>query len=491
MTLHTSLGWFDAKKSGTAALGGLLVVSLALSACGGGGGGGVPLVPEAVVQSVANAQALEGQVGQTGKPVIEFEVALSKPVERGLAVSFFTSSTAKAGNESTGSAKGGVCGAPGVDYMAATSSQITIPVGVSTYKLQLELCPDADFEPNETFTLTWASAGASGGTVTGTIINDDVGGLNGTGATAVMTGLSAFGRDTHPLTNNSADGGLGFAFDKSGACVVDKVTGLTWQKLTTTNLPYTSLAGYVTTVNGQSLCGYTDWRVPTANELMNLMDISKATGSMANADYLSVAADAMAGLFWSDQARATTNAVDAWRVDAGSNGALSYGAKASGQKVRLVRGGRAQNSGCDNSDGRFLDHADGTVTDTATNLMWKKCPEGYTDSACTQGTVFQSNGTAASVVTQLAKANGDKEKGYLDWRVPSRNELASLVNLACNNPAIVTSVFPFNESLAYITSNVNVNASDTQVWSVDFREGNVGQDLLARNYRMRLVRAGQ
>jgi hypothetical protein len=467
----------------TAFLGSSMAASLALVACGGGGGGSSPpLVAEAVVTGVANAQVLEGDAQAS---LLEFVVSLNKPVERGLVVSYSTSTVDKP----TGYAKGGgACGA-GVDFITQTNKTITITPGNSTGKLTITVCADVLFEPNESLKLTWSSEGAAGGSVDGVIINDDAGGLNGTGSTAVLTGLTAFGRDTHTLTNAPADGALGFSFDKSGACTVDKVTGLTWQKLPSQNKVYADLAAYVASVQG--LCGHSDWRVPTANELLSLMDISKTTGITANADYLGVAADAMAGQFWSSEVTAASPTVDAWQVDADSNGVVSFATQLlTARNVRLVRGGHPVDTACANTGSRFTDHLDGTVSDTRTGLMWKSCPEGYSGNTCNTGTV-SSFGSVASVVTQLGNTNRAVDKGYADWRVPTRNELASLVNRVCMNPSILTGVFLANESKPYITSSLNVNASTTQVWSVDFTDGNVGPDLLIRNFYLRLVRAGQ
>jgi hypothetical protein len=351
------------------------------------------------------------------------------------------------------------------------------------------------FEPNESLKIIWSSAGASGGTVEGVIINDDAGGLNSTGSKLQLFDTTFVGRDVNTLTNADADadGALGFSFQKIDTCIKDKVTGLIWQPLQPGVKTYSELAAYVDTVNrppnGASLCGFTDWRVPTANELMNLMDISKTTDVPANADFV-VSADAMAGQFWASEVNFASPTTDAWSVDTDGNGVIAYTNQNKSQNVRLVRGGQLVSTNCGNVDNRFADHLDGTVSDTRTGLMWKSCPEGYLNNACSTGTVLPF-GSVASVVTQLGKANSVVDKGYSDWRVPTRNEMASLVNRACRNPSIVSSVFPANESLAYITSSLSVNAPTTQVWSVDFTDGSVGPSLLTRNYYLRLVRAGQ
>lgn len=475
----------------SASMGVMLVGSVALTACGGGGGAPPPAPePEAVVVSVAiNKEVLElNDTSQT--PLLEFLVSTNKAVlyDAGVTVSFNTSNAGVGAGYATGGATcSDVVAGEKVDYFSETKSQTVIKKGDSSVTIKIRVCPDADFEPNETLNVSWSS-GSLNGTSKATIINDDAGGLNGTGSTAVLTGLTAFGRDTHALTNSPADGALGFAFASSGTCVLDKVTGLTWQKLPGMSKPYADLQAYVDLVKASNLCGHADWRLPTANELLNLMDVGQLAGIVANADK-PVSLDAMSGKFWALEKRATTSPVDAWMVDADINGVTSFVQMTNANNVRLVRGGRAPATTCDNTDGRFNVGGNGTVTDTHTGLMWKTCPEGYSDAACSSGTVLDIT-SADSAVKQLKKANDAADKGYSDWRVPSRNELASLVNLACSNPAIVP-IFPKNESLAYITSSADVNALSTKVWSVDFKDGNVFPDLLTRTYRLRLVRAGQ
>lgn len=468
-----------------APLGLSLIASLAMVACGGGGGASPVL--EAVVSTVGNAQVLEGD---TQASLLEFVVTLNKPAVGTVKVFYSTSAIVKP----TGYALSGAACGGGVDFIAVTNQPIDISPGDTTGKLTVTVCADSTFEPNESLNLTWTSSGTSGGIAQGVIVNDDAGGVNSTGSTSLLPGLVVFGRDVNVLTNASTtDGSLGFAFEKTATCVKDKVTGLTWQPLPGVTKTYSDLAAYVASVNG--LCGFTDWRVPTANELSNLMDISKTTGSTANADFSVDAANAMTGMFWSSDARvgATT---DAWQVDAASNGVISFANQGESNNVRLVRGGSPSSAVCDGTDSLFTKLVEGAVTDARTGLMWKQCPEGYSDStsatACTQGTV-KTFTSAASVVTQLGLANSAADKGYTDWRVPTRNELATLVNRACANPAINSSFFPKNGSLAYITSSLDANAPTTRVWSVDFADGNLSPSLLdgARSYNLRLVRAGQ
>ena len=65
----------------------------------------------------------------------------------------------------------------GSDYVAVVAGSVTIPAGALTGNLPVTINGDTTVEPDETFTVTVASAtnatlGAT--TATGTIINDDV-----------------------------------------------------------------------------------------------------------------------------------------------------------------------------------------------------------------------------------------------------------------------------------------------------------------------------
>jgi hypothetical protein len=469
------------------------VLTALMAACGGGGGGiEVPQEPEAVVQSVANAQVLEGS---SGTVALQFLVTLDKPALKTVVVSFTTGSTAKSGLDSPGSAKGGACSTQGVDY-ASAASQISISAGQRTGIVNLEICGDTTFEPSETLKLIWSSPGSLGGSAVGTIVNDDVGGLNGTGASTLLGGLPLTGRDANPLTNSSTDGSLGFSFDKSNAdCVVDKVSGLTWQRVNTVTKTFSELAAYVSSVNVAGACGFNDWAVPTVDQLLSLMDASKTTGLPLNADYLGVGSDAMRGKYWSSESRATAgaSAVDAWQVDASNGAVVTFATKTDSSNVRLVRGASVSTLACNSASLRFEDFNDGTIADRTTGLMWKKCPEGFTNAACTQGSASSFN-AVNQIIDRVTSVNGVGSSaglGYSDWRVPTRNELASLVDRSCSNPAIRSSTFPGVDSLSFVTATLDADATSARVWGVNFFDGDVAPRLLAGPFRLRLVRAGQ
>jgi hypothetical protein len=470
--------------------GGVLLMA-SLAACSGGGS--TAEVPEAFVQSVANAQVMEGNSGSTQ---LEFLVTLNKAVVRGLDVTYSTQSAAMTTNDIAAATPGINCSVTGADYVTVLNSKLSIQPGATTGKLLVTVCGDADFEPTESLKLAWTSAGVSG-TAFGTIVNDDVGGLNGTGALTSMGGGAAFGRDTNPLTNTNADGALGFSFEKqlSGAswCTYDKVTGLTWQRPQGAKIDFSELAAYVTTVNSAATCGHVDWRVPNVNELLSLMDASVLWPTAPNADR-DVSTDSMTGRYWSSEPTSfsTTNA---YVVATNESGAVSYVPTSDLNAVRLVRG-TSNSDACDNADERYRDVGDGTVVDGRTGLMWKKCVQGNSGAGCNGGTPLNFS-SAALAVQNLSDTNSGVSAlnlGYSDWRIPSRNELASLVKRSCAigsaGATIVNTVFPATEALSFVTGTPNINTAG-EYWFVNFTEGAVAVGGFAGGKRLRLVRGGQ
>ena len=468
----------------------------ALAACGGGGGGG----GEASVTGVANGQLLEGD---SGTSTLTLNVTLDHPVVAVLHVNWSTASSGKAGGASTGSATGGAACGAGVDYVSVSNRDQVIQKGSASAQLEITVCGDTMFEPTETLKINWSSGGASG-TAIATIVNDDAGGLNGTGV------ATSFGRDSNPLTNDNADGRLGFSFAQvpdaaaNVQCTRDKVTGLLWEGKAagggglhdaTQTFAYADLAAFVAAVNAEALCGYTDWRLPTPEELASLVDNGKSGAPTIDGTFFP---NQQAARYWTGTSYRDGVAQDAWYVDF-ATGTVAADNKAQAFAARLVtRGGTTAPAdlplSCTDSS-RFTDHADGTVTDNRTGLMWKRCVEGQTGSACT--------GTAAAYEWDAAQArpaavNADVAGaglGYGDWRLPTRAELSSIAEREqCFNPAANTATFPTATPEGFWTSTpYALNA--TLGWAVDFFDGQVAPAVKtgsgSASKRLRLVRAGQ
>ena len=83
------------------------------------------------------------------------------------------------------------------------------------------------------------------------------------------------------------------------------------------------------------------------------------------------------------------------------------------------------------SETKYTDHGNGTVTDNKTGLMWKKCAEGKKGIKCTGDDVGY---TYDEMVEEFARTVSFA--GYDDWYVPSIEELRTLV--WCSNGVDVT-----------------------------------------------------
>jgi hypothetical protein len=136
-------------------------------------------------------------------------------------------------------------------------------------------------------------------------------------------------------------------------CVRDNVTGLIWEGKEASGLRaayfFSNLgngqpgdaSSYLAAVNSITLCGYSDWRLPTANELQGLFNYSFGTRfPVPNIDTLFFP-NSSADWAWSTLPNAG-NAYAAWAVNFYNGEVGLYGrdwGSSNGGTVRLVRGG--------------------------------------------------------------------------------------------------------------------------------------------------------
>ncbi|WP_044412773.1 Lcl C-terminal domain-containing protein [Thiomicrospira microaerophila] len=87
-------------------------------------------------------------------------------------------------------------------------------------------------------------------------------------------------------------------------------------------------------------------------------------------------------------------------------------------------------------------------------------------------------------------SNNKKLCGFNDWRVPSQEELLSIVNYGRASPAIDQSVFP-NTQLNWYWSASPFAISSDYAWGINFRDGDSHYGYRDFGYPVRLVRSGQ
>ena len=155
----------------------------------------------------------------------------------------------------------------------------------------------------------------------------------------------------------------GGAYDKT-ECVYDSSTGLFWEGKTAngiragtgsyTNYDSTSSAqksgggiptqaeidastnsiGYVNSVNaGSGLCGFTNWRLPTKEELLGIVDLSQASAEKIDSSWFP---NTQADRYWTSSPNVNNSNTSA-RVVQFNDGGEFYGYREQGYPVRLMR----------------------------------------------------------------------------------------------------------------------------------------------------------
>ena len=262
-------------------------------------------------------------------------------------------------------------------------------------------------------------------------------------------------------------------FSLSWAMVRDNNTGLTWEMKTDDGSDrdkdnkYT-WQGALDYCEALDLGGHTDWRLPTVQELTFLANYGEKFPEPAvyKLFFPNTVTD---NLYWSS----TTDAHEpknAWGVYfSDGHDSWEWNEKIVSFYVRAVRGGQSSSA--------FIDNGDGTITDTSTGLMWQK-------------------GTGAGNMTwQAALAYCEDLElpagGFTDWRLPTINELRSLVDFSRYDPSINTTFFPNTVTDNPYWSSTSYAGSAINAWSIYFKYGADHWDYKLNSLNVRAVRGGQ
>jgi hypothetical protein len=312
-------------------------------------------------------------------------------------------------------------------------------------------------------------------------------------------GQALYGQDANysinPMSYTKLDGSGNTLPDSTTSWVMvrDNVTGLIWEMKTNDGTIHdkdntytwydpsdpnpgiqgngTDTKDFIDALNSAHFGGYSDWRLPTIQELANIVNYSIPNpGPTIDAGYFP---NTEKSFYWSS----TTNASNtnyAWGVNFQSGTASNIG-KNGGSYVRAIRGGQA---------GSLGNLVNGTITDTSTGLMWQQA-----------GSSDPMNWEQA-----LAYCEELNLGGYTDWRLPTIKELLSIADYSRYNPAINTTYFPGTVSfLNWSTTNSSLYWSSTTdaattyfAWGVSFYYGfNYSGNKSYENGYVRAVRGEQ
>lgn len=124
-------------------------------------------------------------------------------------------------------------------------------------------------------------------------------------------------------------------------------------------------------------------------------------------------------------------------------------------------------------EAQYVQSIDGTVTDNAHHLMWKRCLEGKTGDACDLGTLKKVHW--ADALLWIATHNTKGFAGFSDWRLPNVRELATLTEVQCQTPAINRDVFA-NAPAVHVWSSSPYHFYTHYSWYLDFDRGVTSYD---------------
>ena len=220
--------------------------------------------------------------------------------------------------------------------------------------------------------------------------------------------------------------------------ITDNVTGLMWEKDMGEKISYETA---FTKAEQATLGEYNDWRVPTLKELYSLIlftgqvEGQKAVAFFIDTNYfnqplgnINIGEREIDAQTWSSTTYVglTMNGDETVFgvnfVDGRIKGYPKYKAGTETPNTmyfRMVRGNM------DYGKNNFIDNGDGTISDTATGLMWQK----------------SDNGIGMDWKTSLSYSENLELANYSDWRLPNAKELQSIVDYSrspqtTNSPAI-------------------------------------------------------
>ncbi|NDJ78253.1 MAG: DUF1566 domain-containing protein [Chloroflexi bacterium] len=240
--------------------------------------------------------------------------------------------------------------------------------------------------------------------------------------------------------------------DNGNGTVTDANTGLTWQQ--TPDFVKRSWQDAIQYCDTLSLAGQSDWRLPSVTELYSIHDVTVGWPYL-DTTYFDNQFDQERNFsqYWSSthyEVGTTHGGQDtAFGVNFASGHIKGYPIVGT-LYVRCVRGGAY-------GANAFVTNGDGTVTDTASGLVWQQADDG----------VARSWGDAIAYCEDLTLA------GYDDWRLPNHKELQFIVDYSGVYPAIDSAYFSIVDADGWFWTDTPAygspwNADVNVAWYVAF-----------------------
>ncbi|HSW59384.1 MAG TPA: DUF1566 domain-containing protein, partial [bacterium] len=228
--------------------------------------------------------------------------------------------------------------------------------------------------------------------------------------------------------------------------VEESVSGLVWQKETPssysgctkgTGSSQCTLAEALDYCEDLDLGGFDDWRLPMGYELITTMDFAK-TAPLIHSDFVNT----QSGNYWTVDSTVSL-----------SDGSISGGVPTEDGFVKCVRGDGSGCAGCERYNFLEMDKLIVDLVDVDTNevVFW----------------YFDDLASAVDWEDALDYCSGVTENGLSNFRLPTINELHSLVDRSASNPAaLVSSISPDK-----FWTSTTVHSQNSSGYVVDFSNG--------------------
>jgi hypothetical protein len=225
----------------------------------------------------------------------------------------------------------------------------------------------------------------------------------------------------------------------------------------------TDTEDFINALNNKAFGGYTDWRIPDIYELGSIVDLSRSGIVFQKKMFPNNRND----YYWSSMTSAYTEYF-AWRVSfVEGRYDMSY-MKDTSLYARAVRGEQCR------SYDQLVINDDRTVTDLSTGLMWN-----------------QKTHTIKSWFEAISVCEDSRFADFSDWRLPSREELRSIVSYHHDKPSINSEAFQ-DTILEFYWSSTSKTIGTFTARGIVFRNGNdFALDKDDEYYYCRAVRGGQ
>ena len=252
------------------------------------------------------------------------------------------------------------------------------------------------------------------------------------------------------------------SFTASSDVIKDNNTGLVWEiSPSTDSYTWNDRETHCNELNSSNYGGKSNWRVPNPFELLTIVDNSKF-GPAVNSNFTGIPADNV-GILWTSK-QVMQSDFYAYYFQS-FNGYEAYTSKTDPHKVLCV-------SGNEMPGGVLTTQTlqdDVIVRDSTTDFMWQK--EYVTDLTWQQALQYCEELTYA---------------GYYGWRLPNKNELASLINHD-KSWGHTHSDFPDMPD-DYFWSSTTYASDKSEAWTTEFSTGKVQAKSKTETYNVRCVR---